>query len=631
MALASHSGFTSYARTLGRILLLVIHAAQEVAKKGNQLLPVSLSPVQLRVALQLFDALEENSEDVGKELNFDTDEDDDDGYSSDGDDKDEEEMDEDILEDEVLGFNGSSRRRHQIPPVSKVLTSLVHTLTTSLFATPIVDEDTNHPVAVLAMFWSQTDGGRMRPAREISSFLVKIQYNIRLTVYAEAIRLSKRDQLDLETTLHPLRHWLDEREKTIFRWVRNGISNSAKACIHDHRLPNIIPLDSGGTLWSYRSQVLSLRKYKEYCASLPDACWNTLGQLFAGVEWKDIVDKLEKRPDGWGLQDDVSCEGTGYSVFEDPANGVHGLWEILLRRMIQAGRFHSWIINDDSGQHELCWNVAAIVIWLQLADQLCQELHLASFESFAAPPRSSEFSSTLIRNIPGRLRNIFKINDIITIILKYNKTSTQTGMDNPIARSLPFVLQQLLGLYITVIKRLVWFFAVHVLKLQPQITSVLATHLWALHNGRVLDSEDLTKNMKQGIEPVMGSAVAKVYNVRGNRHFKKALGRRCMENHPTAKLMNESSLKLFESQSGHSQAIADMFYARLGGLSFHPTISPRILRQHQILGQIMHSVFGFERPPGGNLELELAQPPDWVFQPYRDLLGTKGDSFFNSS
>lgn len=631
MPLASDSSLRSYTRTLARIILFVINAAQETTNNRERLLPVTLLPVQVRAALQLLDALEEHSEDLGEfDFDFDTDEDEDDGdgYSSDGDD---EELDEDVLDDEVLGFNGSSRPHHPIPPVSDALKSLVHGLMTALFARPIGDDDTHHPVAVLAMFWSQTVGGRVRPAREISSILVRVQYNIRMTIYAEAIRSSKRERLDLETALHPLRRWLDEREKTIFRWVRHGISAASKACIHDQRLPNIVPLDPGGTRWSIRSQVLEVLGYKRYSTSLPEACRETLRQLFDGFEWEDIMEKLEKRPDGWGLQDDVSCEETGYSVYEDPANAVRDLWEVVLDRMIQTGRYHSWVLNADSGQRELCWNVAVITAWLHLADQFCQQLYLACFESFAAPPRSSEFSSILIRNIPGRIRDVFRINDLVTIILRYNKTSTQTGMDNPIARSVPFVLQELLGLFIAVIKRLVWFFSQQVLELPAQTTNVLATHLWVLHDGRVLDSKDLTKNMKRAIEPFMGSGVAKVYNVRCNRHFKKALGRRCIENHPAVKAMNESSLQLFETQSGHSQAIADLFYARLGGLSFHPKISPRILRQHQVLGQIMHGVFGYAPPPGGNLELELEQPPDWVFQPYRDLLAAEGELSVNLS
>lgn len=59
--------------------------------------------------------------------------------------------------------------------------------------------------------------------------------------------------------------------------------------------------------------------------------------MLEGIEWDDILEWLEKRPNGWGLQDDVSREDNRYSVFEDPDNGVQDLWGVILDRMIQTG------------------------------------------------------------------------------------------------------------------------------------------------------------------------------------------------------------------------------------------------------------------------------------------------------
>lgn len=476
------------------------------------------------------------------------------------------------------------------------------------------------------MFRSKTARGDMRPARDISSLLSKIQYAIRLTVFSQAIQVSQRTEVDPEEALDPIQRWIHETQRTVFRWVRHSISTASKACMLDARMPNIMALHSDGSAYSYRGQVILLDLYKDYAPSLVATCQTKLEKLLSGVEWKDIARRLEKRADGWGLQDDVSREDAGYSVFEDPANGVQNAWQELLGRMVATGQFGPSVTNPDTGKHEIRWDIPVVHNWADAADDMCGSLYVATFESFAAPPRSPEFSSTLVRNIPGRLRNFFKINEITTMILNYNKTTPQTGMDNPIARSLPFSLQRILDFYIAIIKHIVWFFSTHVLKLPIRLTNTLTTHLWALHNGRILDCDDLTGYMRRAIEPFMGRGVSLVYGIRCNRHLKKALGRRCIENHPAAKSMNEASLKLFESQAGHSQAIADMFYARLGGMSYHPVISARNIRQHQILGQIMHGVFGYAPPPNGNLELEPEQPPEWVFQPREVLRPLNGGS-----
>ncbi|KAG9012550.1 ATP-dependent DNA helicase sgs1 [Tulasnella sp. 427] len=622
--LFAEASLKTYARVLGRLLLFAMNVALADHQNGA-LSQVSLTTSQLREATRLWDALQSGFSSwtsVHGDINDANDVDDGEEWWGDQDDDDTLGDTADLGEDDPPYSSPLVACQSSI---SKEVVELIHSLARALFlhTHDIADNATSHPAATLVMFWSKTPNGEVRPARQISSFLVKIQYSVRLTVYSQVIHSARLHELDLEMALDRLRHWTDEGEKTIFRWIRHSIALAAKSCIHDIRLPNILPLNAEGTEWSYRGQTLSLRDYKSYCASISASCWGELEKLLDGIEWQDLLDKLQTRDDGKALQDDVSCEATGYSIFEDTSNGVGDLWKVLLGRMLGTGRFHSYAINDQSGNRELCWNVAAVRNWLDQADRLCKALHLACFESFAAPPRSTEYNSALFRNMPGRVRNIYKINDVLTFILKYNKTSSQTGMDNPIARALPFSLQLILSFYMGNIKPVGSVFVGNVLERSPEGSSkqldIISTHLWSLHKGTLLNSDDLTLGMRKHIEPFVGQATAAVYGTRFNRHFKKALGRRCIENHPVVKAMDESSLSLFESQSGHSQAIASMFYARLGGPSFHPTISPRILRQHQILGQIMHGVFGFASPPSGNLDLEPPRPPEWVFHAVENL------------
>lgn len=628
------SSFYQYSRTLACILALAMEAALDDE------LPVDLSDRQKSCAKELLDLLREKDDATqtierqlcrtsrreeleDRELQ-DGDEDYavDDEIQEEADDDDNGSEDQDSGDGNGLGTYGAVRYRpvdrdgsaiQEAPPK---LIRRVHALARALFTDKLAGSEKNHPAMVYSMVSAVSEAAEVKPPRQICSLLARVQYCIRATVLFEVARVARTESIDYDSALDPLHCWVTSTHPSIYRAIRYGISLSAKACLVEVGLPKIMPSNRDGTEFDFGGVRWDLNELKKYFTSLPQTCGDMIASLMANVKCDDIWDKIISGPSGQGLREDVGKESKGYSVFNDPKNGVDEVWRTVLRRKVEAGDFHDWFndLESQDGGGKFEWNVSSCEDFVKEADDICRALHLATFESFSTPPRAEEFGATLICDTSDRGRNLHMINNIMTYILRYCKTTTKTGYENPTCRVVPTTIKHLTAFFICVIRPIAWFLSTHVLKLPKENTEPLKTHLWWLVlAGRYLNADDLTTGMRKEISRTVHPKYKDVYGVRPNRHIKKYLGRQFLPHHPTAKLINTRAQNIFELQTGHSQATAMMFYAKQGGKDHHPEIDARLLREHQCVGQAMLSVLGFAPPPEGNLELEAEEPPSWVF------------------
>ncbi|KAG8922636.1 hypothetical protein FRC01_013787 [Tulasnella sp. 417] len=508
------------------------------------------------------------------------------------------------------------REGSAIQKVPDELIIKIHALARALFTEELTRSEENHPAMVCSMVSAVSEAGEVKPPRQICSLLAKVQYCIRATVLYEVVRVAHAKSIDYDSALDPLLCWVTSTHPSIYRAIRHGIRLSAKACFGEVGAPKIMPSNTSGTAFDFRGVQWDLAELKKYYTSLPQTCADKIASLMAKVNCDDIWDKITSGPSGRGLREDVGKESTGYSAFKDPANEVREVWRIVLRRMLEAGELHGWFndLESQDGKGRFEWNDSSCKEFVAEADDICRALHLATFESFSTPPRAEEFAATLICDTSDRGRNLLMINYIMTYILRYCKTTTNTGYENPTCRVVPTTIMHLTAFFICVIRPIAWFLSAHVLKLDKEKTEPLKTHLWWLVlPGRYLKADDLTTGMRKEISRTVDPKYKAVYGVRANRHIKKYLGRQFLPHHPTAKLINARAQNIFELQTGHSQATALMFYAKQGGKDHHPEIDARLLREHQCVGQAMLSILGFAPPPEGNLELAAEEPPSWVF------------------
>lgn len=610
------------------------------------LFPVVLSKEQSKFALRLWDELPASQdppqtgsvggwEDDGvfdsAERDYDDDDIDEDGSEAGGSRdvwEDEDLFDSykrDFDEDEDDDEGGPIGREEEPPVLEWVLSGVaaatqgqhaglnvaVQDLVASLFLGFSPEGEISHPIAVFMMLRAASTPS----PRDVCSMLAAVQYCIRLTAFNEARIVSSGTCQPLDTAFGSLRRWVLEEEATIYSWVRYHISQTSKASSRHHEASNMEFLNAEKTIILYKNQSWDLEAYRKYCKSLPLSCRDQITKLLGDVEWADLWDKVTKR-EGNGYHEDISREDVGYSVFEDKQNQVDTLWITLMERMLAANYWQKGVVNLPGGGAEIGWVREAVEEWLGRADDLLYLLYVCCFEGFACPPRGSEFTSTLIRNIPGRIRNVYMLNFILTIILRYNKTSSVTGVDKLVPRALPWAVQELLCFYIAVIRPMVWFLCLKALHLPPAQISMLRTHLWVRHDGRFLDSHDLTRGMQRAIFKTVGEAVAPFYGLRTARQLRKAWGREALTQLPQIQDLNQASRAVEEKENRLSRAARDLFYA--GSSSnpfkfFKPVISPFTLRKIQVLCQALHTYFGYDPPPRGKLTIHEPEVPAWLF------------------
>ncbi|KAG8916830.1 hypothetical protein FRC01_002844 [Tulasnella sp. 417] len=632
VGLSCRSSFYDYSKAFAVIINLAIKVAQDDE------LPVDLSDYQRQCALELFDCLrkEDNTMQAIEgqlhqthqgQVEPDEEAELEDREVQDGDDDDaadeEIEVEAGSLDDhddqdgghaDILGTNGAfryhpkDRKGLAIPEAPIELVGKVHALARALFTEELTGSEMNHPAMVYAMVTAVPETAQVKRPREICKLLAKVQYGIRATILFEVARVSVRQSINYDLAMDGLHRWVTSTHPSIFRAIRHGIRLSAKACLTEVGLPKIMPTNNTGTEWDFGGELWDLASYRTYVTSLPTTCREKITSLMRNVECGDIWDKLISGPSGQGLREDVGRQEMGYSVINDPKNQVEDLWMTMLRRMVEAGHLREWLVNIESedGEGQFEWNVQSCQEFVQGADEVCGLLHTATFESFPTPPRAEEFAATLISDTSDRGRNLQMINNLMTYILRYCKTTGRTGFETPTCRVVSTTLKYLTLFFICIIRPMAWFLATHVLKLPKKKTDPLKTHLWWLAmSGRYLNADDLTACMRKEISQKLDPKYKQVYCVRANRHIKKYLGRRFLQHHPTAKLINsQRAQNMFEVQTGHSMATALTFYAKQGGIDHHPEIDPRLLREHQCIGQAMLSVLGFAPPPEGNLELD---------------------------
>ncbi|ORY30751.1 P-loop containing nucleoside triphosphate hydrolase protein [Naematelia encephala] len=158
------------------------------------------------------------------------------------------------------------------------------------------------------------------------------------------------------------------------------------------------------------------------------------------------------------------------------------------------------ILTDD----ELKWDWKAVEEWRQLYTILSKNLAALIHWVYGSPARGEEIINTLITNLPNAPRSIHVIFQRLVIMLRYDKTSTSTGVNHLTVRSLPHSVSLLLFRYLAYLRPLETCL-LSALKRQPEEISSSASYLFVT-NGKRWNSTKFSANLKEMSLDYFGTA-----------------------------------------------------------------------------------------------------------------------------
>lgn len=276
------------------------------------------------------------------------------------------------------------------------------------------------------------------------------------------------------------------------------------------------------------------------------------------------------------LVDDMTDHSIGYSWLNNGhfTSNPH----VLLKTLLDDPRCKLGYIDDD-GNYQ--WNqvsAQAIMLKLNKVNSLFSVLlHIIPSQ----PSRATEHVDNKIRN-SWRLRNLFRKDGDLWIVVQYTKTSNITGHDSFIPMLIPTRLRILLERYLIVFR-----------PLEIMLSNVLwgSDAMQIYHDYLYVDMGQRVKpdDFSDTLKEVTGHFMKSFLTVNPYRHIAVAIKREFIPSIYHTSSTHEDEIG--DQSSGHSTAMARRIYASQNGdLPYLTTDSMRI---HGIFSQLWHNFWGF--------------------------------------
>lgn len=437
---------------------------------------------------------------------------------------------------------------------------------------------------LLALLTLGTDGKHKEP-HQITGYLAKLEYCIRLCCLWELKVISATSDDDDEATCNLLQPWFTEKTYSPFSRIRSLQHRASSIAYTTMSLPRI--------WWTDRKQWMEML-YKGEKIHI-----DGLRTMFVSMETK-LVDLWEKKVLAGisirvcyrDIQDDITNHDVGYSFLGDRRNTCFAERDRFLKALIDKPEIFSQFAVIRDGQ--LIWNKGALVQWLRDYAEF-QKLVLARCEMLSgAPGRGTELTAMTYRNTKYRSqRNLVMLGKHLTMLRTYHKSGSMSGLDKLIPHSIDGVTADIMIQDLALTRPFAEIAAHICYPDRPEIKKLYQTHIF-VNNTKLFDTDQLSATMARESVSHLGFGLG----VNSWRHisiaFKRKLGRFAEE------LLEEDELDTVDAlQAGHSRSTENRVYGLSpDALAGAPEdLLPQFLQASTNWQLLMHTV------PGG---LELA-------------------------
>ena len=455
-------------------------------------------------------------------------------------------------------------------------------------------EGTTHPIVCFAILSNTKPGGLVADPEEISPFLAALQYFCRsimfLWAYGQAVASMSEDamiavptqlQMIIPTQVEPgtqgsqgtqgtqrrqhpkvtlfqssvaASKWLKEGDITPFSYIRQMMHLAAMLSSSTNSMGRFVWDFSGAERFSFDGNVIDYADFRVMMSkSLDDlsakflALWATFD---LPEEW--LINDLTT------IGDELGSRAEHYNYMRHGGN-VHLTERAreIRHRVSDGGKYFR---NVNGSLFALKSNMKKT---LALCEDFVKDLAAIVYLHGGQPPRGTELMSTLIMNLPTRIRNFIVINGKVFIVGFLNKTTFITNADKAIPRMFPDLLGKILVNYISFIRGIEHLFLTHTLENRDDAQSTLGRLFHV--NGRQLGTPDLTAGLKR--ITVKYLKVKDGYGTADLRQILIYISTRFIRDRALDK--GDETQALLDIQAGHSSEVARKCYGiemeRLGG------------------------------------------------------------------
>lgn len=432
-----------------------------------------------------------------------------------------------------------------------------------------------HPLFAYTVLSNLHKGNNFADPHIVSPFLAGLEYFVRSIIFSAAIRDSAQPGSSLYDTVSMYRQWIVEGRNTPFAWLRQMLHLSAHYIFDTNRMPRFMWSGQGassfwfdGDLIQYKHIQLMIRTKVQRVHDLFNRLWTLYGLplewMTSQTIWKDVHRE----------------RATNYCFLDAPENfKLADLGKRALQHVMKSNYF-SGVAGG-----KLYWYESRVRRVLKASQEFMAELACAMYLTGGQPPRGTELMATLIRNLPGRLRNLFVIDGTLVNVGFLNKTSFILKHDKPIPRAFNQLISSILINYIAVIRKIEHVFYSNL----PNVSAALAQRTQMslfFVAGLQIDTNIFTRILKETTLEALG--VATGFGTADCRHIMMYIGKRFVR-----QSTDWEGQALLDFQSGHSSGVARAWYA-VEGNSLPSGLNPDSLRSFMQVSFAHHAEFGIQ-------------------------------------
>lgn len=421
-------------------------------------------------------------------------------------------------------------------------TEALHAFLFALISQPseaLMEDQWQDPIRCFVGLIAMQEKAGFRKAHEITPYLAKVKYFIRLIAFAEAQRLKglpTNSDSFLAIAKQVARQVLDCEPVNSFSSVSrldtyaSSIAFNAPRDAKAQWNRDFTRLSLGGMIISMSIFQAGNRKaIKDIGARIDEI---TQGHAFNYSIPEDFEDDMNNREFGYGLVD----------------NAKHVPKDALLRAILSDPE-SGFLTNDGT-----TLNIPKAHAFLQEANEIAMELALSMHTTSGLPQRGTEISDLRIRN-HERQRTFFFILGEMLAVFHYNKTTNNTGMDKNIPHQLHRSLADLLIRYLLIVRPMEVHLAQRLYK--PEVAA-LYSEFFLLNK----DTKVTSTQFGAALTKFTGTYYEVELGLNDYRHFAVATCREYI--HPAYNPHSDDDEDdIGDLQAGHTSAVARHHYARL--------------------------------------------------------------------
>jgi DEAD/DEAH box helicase/Helicase conserved C-terminal domain len=273
------------------------------------------------------------------------------------------------------------------------------------------------------------DGSFIEP-KLVTGVFAKFEYCMRGTFLSQTNHLVNQGlHASVEEAAQSLAPWHREKVESTFNSIRSLQHRASAIAFATQSMPRI--------WWTDRNTFKSML-YKGHPVHFDD-----FKTVFLNLEtdavniWEnDILCGLELNVVYNLLSDDLTDREVGYSMFSDPRNNIFLDRDRLMRGVLHSPELRKKFVTGINRDGFPIWSKIALRGWLYSYAKH-HGIHLVRTEMLGgAPGRLTELTAMLYNNSKTDTRHMFRLDNHLAMLRKYQKGSAITGQDKTIPHSM---------------------------------------------------------------------------------------------------------------------------------------------------------------------------------------------------